>query len=314
MAVSRPGSHSAGATLLIPHERGAAAGGDARSGAIEGCADGAAWYLGSSVLRPRALLTDAAPRIIAFARQQARFVRVTIESSGDAGPRASIRTLSVLDSSSPTVDLALRKRATASSHVSVRSAEDPDGAGSAVDGNPCTRWTPAAGDSRPWIQLDLGGLASFDHLCLVSDILHLRSIAVFVSVSADGETWTEPATAEDPFTALRIDLAAAAPPCPSACEPVHVHVDPRTWQALAVNHTAQRITGARLTARVYEPFGRQLSHIEQQDLVIEPLSVAPGFVVARPAYLPPTHLLSLQLHDAAGTLLSELHTGDRARN
>ena len=275
-----------------------------------GAGSAAAAWPGSFVLRTRAPRVGAAPRVVTFARQQARYVRVTIEPIGLAGPRASIRTLSVIDGSRPTIDLALRKPVTASSVAPVSAAahsatDNPKAATSAVDGNPGTNWSPAPHDERPWIQLDLGEQVFFDQLCVVSDALDADNPAIRVSLSQDCEHWTEPEPAEDPLCALRIEFGTRVPTCSADCGPLHVQPDTETWQIYAINHTAVRVTGASLSARIYEPFGSQLNHIEQQDITIEPLSAAPGFVVSQPAYFPPTHLVSLQLHDADGALLSE---------
>lgn len=320
MAVSRPGFQSAGATLLAEY-----GGGSVRPGRSLAFAEASASTVaiaesapGPYVLRrPRGATRfgrAARPQIRTFTRQQARYVRITAESAGIIGPRIPIRTLSVRDGSAPALDLALCKQATASSAL-----DDASAAGCAVDGNPCTRWLPAARDERPWLRLDLGAAEFFDQVCVVPEPqLHDAAIpgavqpGFRVEVSTDGVIWTHPepgpdgADAADAFAAPRIDLGAKLPPCPGGdCEPLHVQADPATWQVFAVNHTAHRVTKASLTARIYEPFGRQSGHIEQQGLVIEPLSVAPGFVVPWQAYLPHTHLLSIQLHDADGALLSE---------
>jgi len=89
------------------------------------------------------------------------------------------------------------------------------------------------------------------------------------------------------------------------CEPVHVQAHPSTWQVLAANHTPRRITGASITARLYDLSGKQLSHSEQQGIDIAPSATAPAFTVAWPATLPPLHLLRLELSRSDGKLLSE---------
>jgi hypothetical protein len=89
------------------------------------------------------------------------------------------------------------------------------------------------------------------------------------------------------------------------CEPLHVQAHPTTWQVMAANHTAGRVTGASITAKLYDLFGRQLSHIEQQGLNIAPSSAAPAFTVSWPASPSPLHLLRLELYDGDGELLSE---------
>lgn len=263
------------------------------------------------------------PQVIRFARRQARHVRVTAAPVRLNGATATedgildfaIRTLSITDCAAPTTDLALGKGAAASSYAVGPGFSEAHGPSSAVDGNPCTDWSPAAGDVSPWIQIDLGESVSFDQVRIVSpwqpsfDARRRHASRPRVSVSPDGETWTELAAQyddDDPFTALRIELGAALPPCPGGeCEPLHVQMDPATWQVFAVNHTALRVVEAGLTALVYDPFGTQLNEIEQRGVTIEPLSVAPGFVVAWPGYFPRTHLLSVRLHDADGALLCE---------
>ena len=273
-------------------------------GAVTGSA--AVPWLGSSVLRTRAARVGAAPRIVTFSRQRARYLRVTLEPATLAGARVAIRALSVIDGSAPNVDLALRKQVTASSTAPARSTADNSVTpASVVDGNPGTRWSPSPRDSRPWVRLDLGDSVSFDQVCVVLEASDKADPAIRIAISDDCERWIEPDAADDPLSALRIDLGAAVPPCPADCGPVHIQTDPVTWQVYAVNHTAARVVGASLSARIFEPFGTQLNHIEQRDVIIEPLSVAAGFVVSRPAYLPPTHLVSLQLHDADGALLCE---------
>lgn len=289
MAVSRPGFQFAGATLLAT--------GTAEADAVEGNTVRPVVFAERPAFVPRARVPRAgtAPRIVTFPRQRARHVRVTLELTGAAALPVSIRTLSVVDGSAPTTDLALRKHVIGSSTT----------AASAVDGNPCTRWSPVPHDDRPWIQLDLGDSVSFDQICVRSDGPDTGGLAFRVAVSDNGQQWTDLEMVEDLFTGLRIDLGATVPPCSADCPPLHVQADPATWQVFAVNHTAVPIAGASISARIYEPFGKQLSHIEQQAVVIEPLSVAAGFVVSRPAHFPSTHLISLLLHDSDGALLSE---------
>lgn len=246
--------------------------------------------------RSRVTRSVTAPRIVTFARQRARYVRVTLAPRGADDDPLGIKTLSVTDSSRPTVDLAVRRPVSGS------------GAGCAavVDGNPGTRWSPEASDPSPWVRIDLGESMSFDRVCLVPDRDGVLGGPVRVAVCADGVRWTEPETVDDPFAPQRADLGAALPQCPGGyCEPLHTQLDGATWQVYAVNHTAERVTGASVVARVYEPFGGLLSHAEHHGITIEPLSVAPSLVVPWPRYLPVTHLLSLELHDADGALFSE---------
>jgi hypothetical protein len=89
------------------------------------------------------------------------------------------------------------------------------------------------------------------------------------------------------------------------CEPLHVQANPATWQVLAANHTARPVTGASITAKLYDLSGRQLSHIEQQAMNIAASATAPAFTVSWPSTLPPLHLLRLELRGHDGALLSE---------
>jgi hypothetical protein len=125
---------------------------------------------------------DQAPQTVAFARQQARYVRIQCGTRA-TGWGDSLWTLSVFDSSAPSTDLALNRTATASS---VDNASD--GPGNAVDGNPNTRWSSAYQDNQ-WIQVDLGSTQSFDSVYILWEQAYAATFTV--QVSADGSTWTD---------------------------------------------------------------------------------------------------------------------------
>ena len=104
---------------------------------------------------------------------------------------------------------------------------------------------------------------------------------------------------------VNLDAGGAYYGSRSCSGPLHVGADPRTWQVFAANQTTRRIGGASITARLYDLSGRQLNHIDQLGVTIEPLSSAPAFVISWPASPRPLHLLRMELHDNDGALLSE---------
>jgi Exo-beta-D-glucosaminidase Ig-fold domain len=87
-------------------------------------------------------------------------------------------------------------------------------------------------------------------------------------------------------------------------EALHVQANPATWRVLAANHTTDKVIDATITAKVYDPGGRQFCHIEQQGVDILPSSAVPGFAVCWPS-APPLQLVRLELRDRDGALLSE---------
>ena len=88
------------------------------------------------------------------------------------------------------------------------------------------------------------------------------------------------------------------------CEPLHVQADPGTWRVRALNHTTTALTGASVTARLYDLHGRQLGGVQRQALDLAPSSGAAAFTVAAPAGQT-LHLVRLQLRDNRDRLLSE---------
>jgi hypothetical protein len=128
------------------------------------------------------LATDSGTQTVTFPQQQARYLRI------QGGERAtgwgiSMWTLSVIDSSASSTDLALHKTATASS---VDNSNDEPG--NAVDGNPDTRWSSNYTDNQ-WIEVDLGATVSFDQVVIVWEQAYALTFSV--QVSDDGSTWTD---------------------------------------------------------------------------------------------------------------------------
>jgi len=87
-----------------------------------------------------------------------------------------------------------------------------------------------------------------------------------------------------------------------ACEPLHVQADPGTWRVRAVNHTTRPLSGATVTATVYDLTGRRLGTPQSQVLAVAPSSTTAAFTVA-PATAA-LHLVSLDLREPGGRLLS----------
>ncbi|MGW9031572.1 discoidin domain-containing protein [Streptomyces sp. NPDC055722] len=137
---------------------------------------------------PFAASGDAYTQTVTFERQQARHVRVKCLTRATSWG-SSLWTLSVLDSSRPTTDLALHAPAEASS------VDGSDhGATNATDGDPNTRWSSAYEDDQ-WITVDLGSQQSFDRVDLVWEQAYAKTFVV--QVSADGSTWTDAASVDN---------------------------------------------------------------------------------------------------------------------
>lgn len=89
------------------------------------------------------------------------------------------------------------------------------------------------------------------------------------------------------------------------CEAHHVQANLSTWQVTAVNHTPTALSGATVTAQLYDLTGAPLGGAQTQDLDIAASSITQAFTVAFGASLPALHLLRLRMTDQHGSLLSE---------
>jgi hypothetical protein len=89
------------------------------------------------------------------------------------------------------------------------------------------------------------------------------------------------------------------------CEALHVQASLTDWQVLVANHTAQALTGATVTAELYDLAGNALAAPQSQAVTTGPSSATPLFTVGFAASMPSPHLLRLRLTDQHGTLLSE---------
>jgi Exo-beta-D-glucosaminidase Ig-fold domain/F5/8 type C domain/Glycosyl hydrolases family 2 len=87
------------------------------------------------------------------------------------------------------------------------------------------------------------------------------------------------------------------------CEPLHVQAGP-DGRVLVANHTAAAVTGAKVTAQLYDLGGRTLGDPVTTVLDVAPSGTADAFTVPFDRALPSTHLLRLRLTDAHGGVLS----------
>ncbi|MEU4154193.1 discoidin domain-containing protein [Streptomyces sp. NPDC026659] len=126
--------------------------------------------------------SDVFTQTVNFARQKARYVRLLCHTRATQWG-SSIWNLSVLDSSAPGNDLALGRKATASS------VDDPShGAANVTDGDGDTRWSSSFDDGQ-WVQVDLGSPVSFDRIAVDWEQAYARTYTV--QVSGDGSAWTD---------------------------------------------------------------------------------------------------------------------------
>ena len=158
--------------------------------------DGAQWTDVKSVDNAAAL-GDSYTQTETIAPQTARYLRI------QCGGRAtqwgvSMWTLSAFSSAAPSVDLALRKTATASSNDG-----DQDAAPNAVDGNPRTRWSSAYVDNQ-WIQVDFGSPVTFDQVAIAWEQAYARDYVI--QVSDDGATWRDVKAVSNAVTQLKISV------------------------------------------------------------------------------------------------------------
>ncbi|MFI6493633.1 discoidin domain-containing protein [Streptomyces sp. NPDC050564] len=145
--------------------------------------------------------SDAYAQTVNFARQKARYVRIMCRTRATSWG-SSMWNLTVSDSSAPDTDLALRKKATASSVDDT--ANQP---GNATDGDTGTRWSSAFEDDQ-WIQVDLESSLSFDRVVITWEQAYAKTYTV--QVSDDGGTWTDVTAVDNTAVPLPFRTAGAA--------------------------------------------------------------------------------------------------------
>ncbi|WP_406178202.1 discoidin domain-containing protein [Streptomyces sp. NBC_00996] len=111
---------------------------------------------------------------------------------------SSMWNLTVSDSSAPDTDLALRKKATASSVDDA--ANQP---GNATDGDAGTRWSSVFEDDQ-WIQVDLGSSVSFDRVVILWEQAYAKTYTL--QVSDDGDSWRDVKSVDNSPVPLKISV------------------------------------------------------------------------------------------------------------
>ncbi|WP_262061552.1 discoidin domain-containing protein [Streptomyces sp. STR69] len=131
-----------------------------------------------------------------FTPRTARYVRINCGLRNTSWGN-SLWSLSVIDSTIPGTDLALRRTTTAST-------EDPDHpAAHATDGDPGTRWSSAYQDQQ-WIQVDLGVSKRFDRVAVLWESAYPKTYVI--QVSDDADTWTDVKSVSNTPDPLKISV------------------------------------------------------------------------------------------------------------
>jgi hypothetical protein len=89
------------------------------------------------------------------------------------------------------------------------------------------------------------------------------------------------------------------------CEARHIQADLSSWQVTAVNHTPTPLTGAKVTAQLYDLSGKSLGAPMQQTVDLAASAAGPVFTVPFATGQPALHLLRLTMSDAGGAVISE---------
>ena len=89
------------------------------------------------------------------------------------------------------------------------------------------------------------------------------------------------------------------------CEPIHVQANQSDWKVVVSNHSAAALTGATVTAELFDLNGKSLGAQQKQTVSAGPSSIAKAFTVEFGDALPAFHLLRLKLTGTKGELLSE---------
>ncbi|MEU9963465.1 discoidin domain-containing protein [Streptomyces malaysiensis] len=139
---------------------------------------------------------DTSLQVEDFDRRTARYVRLNCGLRNTSWGN-SLWTFSVIDRGDPGTDLALRRKATASTEESDHPASH------ATDGDPDTRWSSAYEDHQ-WIQVDLGSSQAFDRVAVVWETAYPKTYVI--QVSDDGESWTDVKSVSNAPEPLKISV------------------------------------------------------------------------------------------------------------
>ncbi|MEU3984448.1 discoidin domain-containing protein [Streptomyces sp. NPDC026672] len=145
--------------------------------------------------------SDLFTQNVDFAQRKARYVRVLCHTRATEWG-SSMWSLSVLNRTAPADDLALGKKATASS------TDTPgNGAGNATDGDADTRWSSAFEDEQ-WIQVDLGSSLAFDRVAITWEQAYAKTYTV--QVSEDGSAWSDVRDVDNAAAPLPFNTSGSA--------------------------------------------------------------------------------------------------------
>jgi hypothetical protein len=91
-----------------------------------------------------------------------------------------------------------------------------------------------------------------------------------------------------------------------ASETVHVQMNLPNYDVIVVNNTEQQLTGVKVTAKLFDLSGNPLAE-KETTLSATPVAETPAFTLALPEAMKKAGvvLVKLELHDAAGSLLSD---------
>lgn len=180
----------------------------------------------------------------------------------------------------------------------------------------CTHGNQAVGTYQNAIETRLGAGTSLDDFCTKAQFVNYENIrAMFEAWNT--KLWNDasglmlwmsnPAHHSTVWQTYDYDLDVNGTyyGARKGCEALHVQASLTDWRVLVANHTARALTGATVTAELYDLAGHALAAQQTQPVTVAASSAAPLFTVAFPASLPSPHLLRLCLTGARGQLLSE---------
>lgn len=145
--------------------------------------------------------SDIFTQTVDFTRQKVRYVRILCHTRATQWG-SSMWKVSVLNSPTPGEDLALGKKATASS------SDDPSReAVNVTDGDGDTRWSSTFDDEQ-WVQVDLGSTVAFDRVAIDWEQAYAKTYTI--QVSNDGSAWTDVRAVDNAAAPLPFNTSGAA--------------------------------------------------------------------------------------------------------
>ena len=191
-----------------------------------------------------------------------------------------------------------------------------------LDGGPwflhdwCTQGNQQVNSYQAAIQTRLGTAVTLDDFCVKAQFVNYENIrAMFEAWNAN--LWNDasglmlwmsnPAHHSTVWQTYDYDLDVNGTyyGARKGCEAIHVQASLTDWQVLVANHTTQALSGATVTAELYDLSGDALAAPQSQAVTVTPSSTASLFTVGFAASAPSPHLLRLRLTDQRSRLLSE---------